>query len=46
MGKSKADLHSNSDVKMEVDEDVKPSVNGLLDKSVLETPTSAKVGQV
>uniref|UniRef100_A0A1I7V5Q3 Ribosomal_L7Ae domain-containing protein n=1 Tax=Loa loa TaxID=7209 RepID=A0A1I7V5Q3_LOALO len=45
MGKSKTDLHSNADVKMEVDEDVKPSVNGLGDKGILETPMSAKVGQ-
>lgn len=46
MGKSKVNLHSNADVKMEVDEDVKPSVNDLGDKSIVETPVSAKLGQV
>uniref|UniRef100_A0A915PXF6 H/ACA ribonucleoprotein complex subunit 2 n=1 Tax=Setaria digitata TaxID=48799 RepID=A0A915PXF6_9BILA len=45
MGKSKLNSHSNADVKMEVDEDVKPSVNDLGDKSLMETPRSAKVGQ-
>ncbi|VDK81233.1 unnamed protein product [Onchocerca ochengi] len=45
MGKSRSDLHSNTDVKMEVEEDVKPSVNDLGDKSIMGTPMSAKVGQ-
>ncbi|KAK6105742.1 Ribosomal protein L7Ae/L30e/S12e/Gadd45 family protein [Brugia pahangi] len=43
MGKSK--VHPNTEVKIEVDEDVKPLVNDLADTSVLGTPMSAKVGQ-
>ncbi|MCP9264105.1 putative H/ACA ribonucleoprotein complex subunit 2-like protein [Dirofilaria immitis] len=45
MGKSKSNLHSNVDVKMEVEEDVKPSVNDLDVKNVVETPMPTKVGQ-
>ncbi|KAL3997299.1 Ribosomal protein L7Ae/L30e/S12e/Gadd45 family protein [Acanthocheilonema viteae] len=41
MGKSRTNSHSNADVKMEVDDDVKPSVNDLGD-SIMETPLSSK----
>ncbi|CAG9540921.1 unnamed protein product [Cercopithifilaria johnstoni] len=40
MGKTKTNLQSNADVKMEVDDDVKPSVNDLGDS--IEPPMSAK----
>uniref|UniRef100_A0A0R3RJM6 Ribosomal_L7Ae domain-containing protein n=1 Tax=Elaeophora elaphi TaxID=1147741 RepID=A0A0R3RJM6_9BILA len=44
MGKLKTNSHSSPDVKMEMDEDVKPLINDL-GNSAVETPISAKVGQ-
>lgn len=47
MAKSKTNLHSDANVKVEVDDDVKPLViNNDLGNGVTGTPVSAKVGQV